>query len=306
MRELWGRHVYRRYERDFCNLLSLDGVKVSHEPYTRVIAQGKTNAFRLLPTFTRPKGLVVFAHEAGYDALFPQLSLLRSLALHGFEVFTFDLDGHGHTSTTVLTDDVVRDCVGSALDMAIAGSSFEVAHLLGVGVGGALCLKETAQRKHRVKSLIAVATPLKYQGLHPRLLKELYSLCRPAFYHQNWLLSPWELVPPTFGYLRDSYPVRLEKRPLIRKKTGYLRVISQLLSNLHLEQTAGEIDTPSMFIYADGDGIVAPRSIQRLARWVEGSKKVRIHRETHYTLHFSLPCHVEIIHWLQNSSNQDG
>ena len=79
---------------------------------------------------------VVFAHATGNDNLFPQMPLFLNILKNGFNVLTFDLDGHGAQSTTILEKTNFWGSIDRAVEFLKREYDIKSFHLMGQSLGG--------------------------------------------------------------------------------------------------------------------------------------------------------------------------
>ena len=114
-------------------------------------------------------------------ALFPNLALFFELLQQGYNVFTFDLDGHGHRSSTYFDVKTFPSCLEDALNHLQVSPN--KCHLVGLSLGGALVLHHLSQTQDSVASATIISTPTEIKlGAH--WLKELSAIFHPTMKDQ--------------------------------------------------------------------------------------------------------------------------
>lgn len=284
------------YQKRF--LAWLDAAGMQHESchYQRPEAAGEVQAYVFTPALP-PRGRVVYAHATGNDALFPQLSLFRTLLEAGLEVFTFDLDGHGRQSTTELTEANARSSVAAALAEAHSRPPLPT-HLIGQSLGGALALA-AALDGAAICSLTLVSAPLALAPGPSALATELTSALKPAFYREMSTYGIFGIVPAMGPVKRQAYPVRLGTTPAGTAAAGpqrrsstpapafaYVDVVARLVAGLDLAARAHLLTVPTQLVYGDRDRIVPMSQAQELARLIPHAALALVPGATHYTTLF--------------------
>ena len=80
-------------------------------------------------------------HGTGNDGFFPQGNLIKDLLLAEFNVFIFDLPGHGKYSKTILDKDLAQEAIAKAIEFAANAKYIDnIIHLVGISLGGALVI----------------------------------------------------------------------------------------------------------------------------------------------------------------------
>ena len=110
----------------------------------------------MTPT-SHTRNLVIAAHGVGNDAFFPFIHYFEYLLAKGFSVYAFDLDGHGHSSTTVFDHNIVGMMEDAFEQIPMLGQYSKI-HLLGQSLGGLLSL-DFLKRKN-LDSACMIGTPI--------------------------------------------------------------------------------------------------------------------------------------------------
>ncbi|HEU4453455.1 MAG TPA: alpha/beta fold hydrolase [Longimicrobium sp.] len=267
----------RRLER----WMESSGARLERVRYPRPAAGGETAAFRLSPS-TDPRGRVVAVHGAGNDALYPQVALFKALLGRGFEVFAFDVDGHGAESTTVFSLPAVLDAVPAAVAEAERRRADLPLHLVGHSFGGSLALHALASGAvPHASSAVVLSSPTAVTLDSGIALAELRGFLRLATLAQREHYGLWGLVPAFGPVKRRAYPFR-------RSETsggafGYVGAINALLEELDLDHSAGSIGVPVLLVYGTRDRLVPPAQGERLAARLPHAEMMRIDGGSHWS-----------------------
>ncbi len=302
------------FEQAFFSWLSERGLGVKEISYCREVGGGMVHAYRLTPKLR--KGLILFVHGAGNDALFPQVHLFKRLLLRDFEIFSFDLDGQGRKSTTVFSIEGLTGAVEQALDVALAECGESVSmlnkgvHVIGASLGGALTLKSLPGLSHRVSSAVILAAPMSLGSLW-NALPEALAVFHPSVYKHWTTYKPWQLTPSFGVFGRERYPVRLDgdiygSTPAVERILGftYLTHIRRLLNSLELDKMASSIQLPVLLIYGGLDRLAPAAHGRYLHGMIQRSKFVCLKRHGHFSMPFSERLLDEIVTWLDLSSRE--
>jgi acylglycerol lipase len=264
--------------------------------YARPEAGGETVAHRYCPAH-QPRALVLAAHGAGNDALFAFPGIFKQLLERGFEVFSFDMDGHGRESTTRFAYPAVAGAIPAALEQAVAGRRDLPVHALGVSLGGSVLLSSLPGLGGAIVSAVLITAPLRIRFGVRRVLSELRPSLLGAWLRQREHCGLWGLVPSFGPIKRGVYPLRLAEAA--DGSFGYIEVLNDALARMQLERAAGQLRLPVLMVYGTADRIVPPILAEELAQhmpdaeihWVEGG--------THLTTLFDEAALARIFQWLE-------
>lgn len=239
---------------------------------------GTTIAYRISPP--RPRALVLVAHGAGNDALFSMVTLFKRLLEAGYEIFTFDLDGHGRESTTRFDPGAVLGAVPAAYGWSGAAARGLRVHALGVSLGGSLVL--AALPRLRVASAALLVAPLRIRWSWRAVAREVgWRLARAA-----WRARADHGIGgiiPSFGpFRRGVYPLRLAVPPG-PGAFGYVDVLNDALERADPAAAAAATDVPLWLAYGMRDLLVPVEQGERIAECARSARLLRVPRETHLT-----------------------
>lgn len=275
----------------------LTGAGARLEPLRYPRPGGEAQAFRWIPAVP-PRGRVLVAHGAGNDALFPLLALCKPLVRAGWEIFAFDLDGHGRASSSVYTPDGIRAALGAAADEASAAGGPLPVHLLGHSLGGSLALDALAAGMP-VRSAAVVSAPLAIRVTARTALAELRGFLRPSTLSQREHYGAWGLVPAVGPLKRRAYPFRMAAGLRGPGSFGYVDTVQALLRELDLERRAASIRAPVLLVYGRGDALVPAEHGRRLAGRIPGAELLELGAESHWSLPWAEPAVRRVAAWLE-------
>lgn len=277
----------------FFQALKMRGDLYERLTYSRICG-GDVEAWRLTPKQAR-KGTVVFSHATGNDALFPQLTLFSSLLSAGFEVFTFDLDGHGIRSTAILSLANIRTAIAEALAALRSPSPVT---LVGHSLGGTLALAHAAADQSGVKNLVLISAPLTLGIIPKAVIAEISGFAKSSLAEQRSFYGTWGVLPAIGPFKRKSYPVRL--RP--EEKRNYIEVVKNLIHELKVEQIAGSVKVPTLLIYGDQDFLVPVKTGEQLALVLPKSELQIVKGGTHFSTPFEAGVERSIVRFLERDA----
>lgn len=240
---------------------------------------GMAAAWRLSPKGS-PKGRVVIGHATGNDAFYPHAGLIKMGLQLGFEVFVFDLDGHGTSSTTRLIPNDAASMIDDALREARRYDSQLPTHVIGQSLSAALAFAAIADGV-TVTSLIAVAMPTSPVVTPLSAVAELRTLGRDAFWALRFDYGLRNIMPAFGPVRRNDYPVRLvdEHRQAFR----YPGVVDQLIRSLDLKAKTGTMRTPLLMIHGERDKVVPVAQAVALLACLPLASLVVIPGATHFS-----------------------
>jgi pimeloyl-ACP methyl ester carboxylesterase len=264
--------------------------------YPRPDAGGETVAYRLCPAHP-PRGLLLVTHGAGNDALFAFPGFFKRVLQHGFEVFTFDMDGHGRASTTTFAYPGVCSAVADALRHALDGRSDLRVHAYGVSLGGAILLHALAGTLRAIRSATLVVAPLRIRFSLPRVINELRPVALRTLMEQREHCGLWGMVPSFGPVKRELYPLRLaETRP---GAFGYVDVLNEVLERMDLLEAARQSRVPVMLSYGTRDRIVPPEQGILLDRTLPRSELTLVRGGTHLATPFDREGLQKTLGWIE-------
>ncbi|HEX2078983.1 MAG TPA: alpha/beta fold hydrolase [Longimicrobium sp.] len=207
---------------------------------------------------------VLVAHGAGNDAVYPLLELFRGLLRAGAEVFAFDLDGHGCSSTTVFAPDTVRTAVAAAAEAAERGRPPLPLHVIGHSLGGSLVLDALAagQLDHAVSAAI-LSAPVDVRIGARTVVGELRGFFRRGTLAQREHYGWWGLVPAFGPIKRAAYPFR--RMDADGRAWSYVDAVRRLLAEMELERRVAHVTVPTLLVYSYADRLVPMEQGIRLA-----------------------------------------
>lgn len=256
-------------------------------------AGGEVVCYRLAPPRS-PRAVVIPVHGAGNDALFALPGIIKRLLLAGYEVFSFDLDGHGRASTTTFDPETVGEAVPQAIRESGAGERGLPLHGIGVSLGGALLLNALGSGPGEIASGSLLAAPLRIELSRRAILGELGLPALRTLWREREHCGVWGLVPSFGPVKRGLYPLRLAVPPG-PGSFGYVDVLNAALERLRLEDSARRVRAPVLLAYGTGDRVVPVAQGKELARLIPSSELLLLEGETHLTTPLAPAVATEIL-----------
>lgn len=272
-----------RHLRRFEDWLGAAGARLERAHYARPEAGGTVAAVRLVPR--DPVARIVVAHGAGNDLLYPLVALFRSLVRSGFEVFSFDLDGHGVESTTTFSEDAIGSALPAAVREAERGRPPLPLHLLGHSLGGSITLHALASGAvEGAQSAVILSSPISISVDFRTALGELRGFFSPLTLSQREHYGLWGLVPAVGPLKRAAYPFR--RAEMTGGSFSYIATVQKLLARFDLERAASKISVPTLLVYGRDDLLVPAAQGERLAAAIPASELVLLDGATHWSCAF--------------------
>jgi len=255
-----------------------------------------TTAFRLSPS-AFPRQAVVALHGAGNDALFAWVGLFKELLTRGTEILTFDLPGHGRWNQGAFDKESAKEALCAAISLCRRprNEDFRV-HGLGVSLGGSVLLHALPDVQDALTSAVLVVAPLQIQLSARSLLNEVGTSTLSLLWRERETYGLTGLVPSFGPFKRDIYPLRLRARP--PGPFGYVAVLNQLLTEMHLEQMAALVELPVLLVYGDADRIVPISHGRSLDEILPSSVLHVVQGGTHLSTPLDAKVRRRIVSWL--------
>lgn len=272
------------------------GITVKEAIYYRPQAKGHVYC-----TYYQPPGevhgSVILIHGTGNDGFYPSLYLIQKLLLARFNVFTFDLDGHGFRSSTQLHPDHIGSCISTAWEHFKAHEPPRPWGAIGHSLGGALLIKHWEQHPQwNLDRMILVSTPLVLKLRPTALLNEICGTSfSQAFWEQIGTFGLWDLIPAFGSFKRDAYPIRL-RRDI--RSAHYLRVIAKLWVQFNLTEACAKVKCPTLLIYGRNDHVAPVSGGKQLAQHILRSDYWELQGANHFTTYIGKLAAKKIVHWL--------
>lgn len=237
-----------------------------------------------------PPRVVIFFHGTGNDSIFPHLGLFHELLRQNYKVVSFDLPGHGATSTTLLTKQGTIEFIQQVV--ARFRSLYQEALFFGIGysLGGDYLIRHTALCGG-FKALALVATPHDLELNFKAAIFESVSLMIKDLYAHRRYYGLGGLFPAVGPFGRRTFPIRLgDAGPYWKVVGGIIRdcALKESLDRVSIEM----LPSRTLLIYAQWDRIAPPMTLADLLGDPfrdELSRKISavvIPHQTHYSLLF--------------------
>jgi alpha-beta hydrolase superfamily lysophospholipase len=283
------------FERSFRAWCRAAGVGWETIRYSRAAAGGETQAHRLVPAYPAHGGVLV-VHGAGNDGLFSLVGLFAELLQRGMEVFSFDVDGHGRSSSTRLSIEATSSVAAALEAWGNQEPSFPL-HAVGVSLGGSLLLHSLPALAPRISSAVLMSAPLRIEMSSRAILREIGPPMARTLWRERARYGATGLIPSFGPFRRDVYPLRLDSPPG-PGPFGYVGVLNALLDELDLPGAASATPVPVLLVYGSRDLLVPADQGQRLAGLLPASELLLLPRETHLSAPLAPAALARLLSWI--------
>ncbi|CAN5788770.1 hypothetical protein BH23GEM6_BH23GEM6_01250 [soil metagenome] len=283
------------YERRFREWAAREQVRFDRLTYAR--AGGNTVAYRLSPP-ARPRGVIVASHGAGNDALFAFVGLFKALLLRGYEVFTFDLDGHGRLSTTEFSAAEAGTAVIHAAEQSKAGERGLPLHLIGVSLGGSLLAYSLPSLE--AASATIIAAPLRIDFTWRSVVRELGFGSLRSLWRERGDYGLTGLVPAFGPFKRSLYPIRMASGG--DGGFGYIEELNRALHQLQPERCAAGAEIPVLLCYGERDLTAPPSDGERLNGVLQRSVLRISSAQTHLSMAVAEETISAVLQWIERNN----
>jgi alpha-beta hydrolase superfamily lysophospholipase len=284
------------YERGLREWVEARGCAWERLRYPRPEAGGETVAVRLAPS-GEPAGVVLAVHGAGNDALFALVGLFKELLSRGYEVFTFDLDGHGRESTTLFSARSVGGAVAAALARSGAAERGLPVHAVGISLGGAVLLGSLPTLSPAPASAALLCAPLHVELSWAAIRRELGAPLLRTLWRERGHYGLTGLIPSFGPFRRETFPLRLGDPPG-PGGFGYVQVLNQAIDSLALEDAARATRVPVLLEYGSRDRLVPLEQGERIAALIPHAELLALEGETHLTTPLAARAVARLLRWI--------
>ncbi|MGE0172013.1 MAG: alpha/beta hydrolase [Oligoflexales bacterium] len=245
------------FETRFVNAAVSRGFHVTESTF---LNRRKEHVHFLSISKTSSHSTAVFVHGTGNDLFFPYVDLYNSLLANGYNVFAFDICGHGRQSSSTLDPQGLEECLVDAMEQAKNHISGDLPFfLVGHSLGGAIVLNTMAKNNLQVAKAVVIGVPLRISVNFKTAMPELLS-----FIHPNFLMATKIYgidVIPAFGrFRRDTYPIRTQEHQT--RALSYVKYVNAAIRKWDLINAAKKVACPTLYVYGSYD-MISPVSVGR-------------------------------------------
>lgn len=234
--------------------------------------------------------VTVLFHGTGNDALFCWENLILDLLKTGRAVFTFDLPGHGRSSSTILSEASFAQA-GSLLPNLLPKllPHFKETEAIGYSLGALAALQQVLGQTMPWRSLALMAVPAKVELSAAFLASEALSFFRKGWWSQL-LGFGWDASFPAFGAVRRArFPMRLH--PDIRM--SYPAFVSEIFKIKNLKEELKKLSVPILLLYGTRDRLATAEYGQSMGESCE-----LIQGANHFLLPLVPETRKVLVNWL--------
>lgn len=240
--------------------------------------------------------MVVSLHGTGNDAFFPQCGLFARLLTAGHQVFAFDLDGHGQTSTSLLDRQEIRSALPRALEQVRSAGQV---HVLGHSLGGVLALDALARHSEKLRSLVLIGTPLKISLSPGQFHREALSPLFGSFWRQRRWYGVAGIFPAWGPFRRDRWPVRLSGQP---GSFDYISRVREIVADIDPQNAGNPQNLPVLSLHGRYDSIAPPDHGRIMSQHLPGCTTDLV-PGNHFTASLSKETADRVTTWLQKTED---
>jgi pimeloyl-ACP methyl ester carboxylesterase len=234
--------------------------------------------------------VTVLFHGTGNDALFCWEYLILDLLKTGRAVFTFDLPGHGQSSSTILSEASFAHA-GSFLPRLLPEllPTLKETEALGYSLGALAALQLVSEATMPWRALVMMAVPERVELSAAFLLEEALSFIRKGWWRQL-LGFGWDASFPAFGAVRRArFPMRLA--PDIRMT--YPSFVGKVFKIKNVKEELKKLSLPILLLYGTRDDLATVAYGQSL-----GKHCVLIQGANHFLLPLAEETRKVLVGWL--------
>ena len=243
---------------------------------------------------------VCLVHGTSAEQTLSYYMWIRALLRAGFQVLTFEMDGHGDNRRPLRVPDVEAN-VPAALQFLRSQPGVNPARLglLGVSLGGA-CALNALPAETGIKAVVAVSVPAQVELGEWERLQELVGLFNPENCQTFLDATPGPLlrfvtVPVRIAQGLDAL---IEEVDLLHPKTAHH--IDAIVRHLDPYGRAARSDVPVMVINGDWDNITPLWQAQMLYERISAPKSLLlVPRRNHFTIMISPQAVDGMVQWFR-------
>ncbi|WP_176737004.1 alpha/beta fold hydrolase [Oligoflexus tunisiensis] len=225
-------------------------------------AESQTRFHFFRPAQTQTRVCTVLFHGTGNDALFCWENLILDLLKSGRAVLTFDLPGHGRSSTTILNESTFAR-TGTFLPKLLARLCPECSEreAIGYSLGALAALRLVARDPKPWRALVLMALPERVSLTSLFMVIEALSFLQKGWW-QQFRRYGWDASFPAFASVRRKrFPIRLD--PSLRM--SYPEFVERLLHKTDGRAELQAIQVPTLLLYGTRDQLARAAYGQELS-----------------------------------------
>jgi pimeloyl-ACP methyl ester carboxylesterase len=210
--------------------------------------------------------VTILFHGTGNDALFCWEYLILDLLKTGRAVFTFDLPGHGQSSSTILSEASFAQA-GSFLSELLPKllPTLKETEAIGYSLGALAALQQVSEHLLPWRALVMMAVPERVELSAAFLVDEATSFFRKGWWRQL-LGFGWDASFPAFGSVRRArFPIRLD--PHIRM--SYPAFVGEIFKIKNMKEELKKLSLPILLLYGTRDRLATAAYGQSLGKRCE-------------------------------------
>lgn len=239
--------------------------------------------------------LTLLLHGTGNDHLFTFQAMIDALLERGQSVLSFDLPGHGHESSTELTEGEFWEAA-TDLKTFLSYRTFDrrTLNAIGYSLGGLFLLLIMDQALLKLNRLVLLAVPLRVKLSLSFVLYEAFSLLSPSFHRQGRSFGWGETIPAFGAFRREDFPLRLPET----YRKSYPEFVDELLLKKPPLSLLTKLSHNCLVVFGQNDKLAPPGDALRWREQNPHIKLVTVDRANHFLLPFHKPTIDLVTHWI--------
>lgn len=199
---------------------------------------------------------VVFVHGTGNDALFQTYDLFFRLLESGYNVASFDLDGHGAVGQSYFDSETILASTIEKIEQLLGQSLDDSCTIIGNSLGGCLVSQALADGfLKNVDSVVLVAVPFCVKISPLLAAKELASLVYADLWSQISRWSAKDLLPAIGRFNRRKFPIRFSEQ---KSDLKYIEIVSKIIEKYPVHKSMERHELKTLAVYGDEDLLAYP------------------------------------------------
>lgn len=268
-----------KYTNQLVTWLTNSGFRHQTGTYRRIAASGIVQYHRFYCAEADRNTLIV--HGTGNDGLFPFARLIKTLLESGSNVITFDIDGHGKHSSTLLDWRVIGSCIPDAFTNLDLDEDLPL-QIVGHSLGGHLALHATASHSIPPPTLLSIiGTPVRISVSARSGWQELLSIFSRDFLGAEDTMPFYTRLPAIGPFKRKQFPIRSSMRGF--DSIAYINSVARYFEQTPITDKLASMSLPLELIYGSKDLLAPPSHGELIQSRTGNANLVILEGATHLT-----------------------
>lgn len=255
------------------------------------------------PSRSRNK-ILVFIHGGGNNALYPLIHFFPDALEAGYDIFSFDLDGHGPTSTTFFNSKSIQQNISYVLHHLSTTYDYKQYFCIAHSLGGALLIPHLRQ-KHVFDAVALWSTPVKIDLSFQTLKNELFGLIDMNIFRALRVHGLLDMIPSMGPFRRPALPFRPDATTDTYIKRSFIGHIQDSLDLIFEKDNEHKIDTPAFLVYGAKDLIANKAALDKVKSCFSNPQVIVFSKSTHANLLFQPSLLSQTIDFWEQAPTRD-